>query len=249
MKKPIALIICLVFILSANILVGQDDLNVARDKSIKKDTRVLPILSLDGKDENVKVTPDYVHSILRINCSKSTINIPDFWGMPPEVTLLGKKFIVIKYAVRGGSNLILKKAMIICFNNGRLYEAIHVSNQIKWESKDLKMDYSIKLALKENKKDKYQLAVNIHDNVYSKTDPGKNYVHDDQTILSFDIKKNAFYSIKKNMGNLIMKTKIKTAVKQQISGNFPVVILGKETYYFINNNWYQIGSKNQMDEV
>jgi hypothetical protein len=34
--------------------------------------------------------------------------------------------------------------------------------------------------------------------------------------------------------------------KQEIRGNFPEIILGDETYYFIKDGWYQMGENNEL---
>lgn len=159
------------------------------------------------------------------------INILNYWGVPPEIHVLNKNFIEISYAVRGGSNLGLGNTLILCVRGGKLYEAMHVLRYVKGETGNLKNDYHIKLALSGNSKNNYKLRVSIHDDVYSKPNPEINYVYNNQTVLNFDTKQNAFYSIKQNIYDHLIKSE--TGKKQKVDGNFPVIFLGKETYYFI----------------
>ncbi|MES2376566.1 MAG: hypothetical protein V4553_08300 [Bacteroidota bacterium] len=243
MKTYIALITCLICIVFINIAVAQDELQIARAAGTKRDTKTYNLVSLDGKTEKVKIVPDYVNHVLRMSCSGKSINITDFWGVTPEIHTLNKNFIEIKYAVRGGTNLGLGNTLILCVNGGKLYEAMHVLRYANWDSGELKMNYNIKLNLTGNNISNYQLNMAIHDDVNSKPDPEHNYNYNNQTVLSFDTKQNAFYSVKKSIYNYHLKTR---KSKQRIDGNFPVIILGKETYYYINDRWCKLGDNQEL---
>lgn len=184
-----------------------------------------------------------------MTCLKDTISIADFWGVPPEIQLLNKRFIEIRYEVRGGSNLGLGNTLILCVKGSKLLEAMHVLRYTNWETGGEKKDYHIKLNLNSDKKSKYSLTVSIHDYSYSKRNPETNYTYNNKTTLSFDTKNSVFYNIKENIYNHVTTTKAAKPIKQKVNGNFPVVILGKETYYFINNRWYQAGDNNELNEI
>jgi len=248
MKKLSILISYLILIFPSNLAFAQDILKIAEAKATKRDTKTFNIVSLDGKNEKVTITPDYLKRVLRMTCLKDTINIPDFWDVTPELHILNKSFIEIKYEVRGGSNLGLGNTLILCVNGSMLYEAMHVLRYTNWDSGDIKTNYQIKLIMVGNSKSNYKLNVGIHDDVYSKPNPEKNYTYNNQTVLSFDTRQNAFYSIKEGVYKHFIPKTGKTA-KQKVDGNFPVIILGKETYYFINNRWYQPGISNEMYEM
>ncbi len=249
MKKPIIFIACLFFIFFVNKVLAQDQLKMAEEKDTKRDTKEFNLLSLDNRNEKVKIIPEYVNHVLSIKSSKDGISITGFWDVTPEASLLNKNFIEIKYEVRGGSNLGLGNTLIICVSNGKLFEAMHALRYTRWESGDYKTDYHIKTLLNGNNKNDYKLIVNVHDDVYSKNNPEQNYTHDDRTQLSFDAQRNVFYSVKKDVENQVIKPNRDEPVKQKARGNFPVLILGKESYYFINNRWYQQKYSNEMDEV
>ena len=206
-------------------------------------------MSIDGKGTIVKVIPDYVNSVLRMSCLKDTISIPNFWGVPPKIEQLDKKFVKISYEVRGGSNLGLGNVLILCVKGNKLFEALHVLRYTNWDSGDEKMGYFIKLNLNGNTKSNYHLTVGVKDYVYSKRNPETNYTYYNNTILSFDQTNNVFYSIKKGVYNQVAAAKEAKSAKQKVNGNFPMIILGKETYYYINNRWYQAEINNEMNEI
>lgn len=249
MHKLTCLITCLIVTLFASSAIAQDELRTAEAKDTKRDTKTFNVTSLNGKAIKVRVIPDYVNRVLRMTCLKDTVSIPDFWGVPPDIEMLNKKFIRISYAVRGGSNLGLGKTLILCVNNNKLVEAMHVLKYTNWDSGDEKMDYHISLILNGSNNTNYQLTVSIHDYVYSKRNPETSYSYSDKTILSFDQSKNVFYSIKENVYNHVAVTKESKSTTVKVNGNYPVIILGKETYYYINNRWYQTVEDKEMSEI
>jgi len=246
MKRFFILIVYLISNLFLNSAIAQDDLKTAEAKDTKKDTKTFKIISLDGKNEKVTITPDYVGKVLTITCLESKISIPDFWGVFPEIRILNKNFIELTYAVRGGSNIGLGNTLIVCVSHNKLCVAIHVLNHSSFDAGDEKDNYHIKLVLNGSNDNNYRLNVSIHDNVISKPNPEISYNYNNETVLSFDNKKDVFYSIKESIHNYYIVPK--GGKKQKISGNYPIVFLGKETYYFINNKWYQPESSEKMSE-
>ncbi|WEA03652.1 hypothetical protein [Mucilaginibacter sp. SJ] len=245
MNRYAALIISLVFILYFDHSSAQDWLKTAEAKAAKRDTKIYHLTSIDGKNQTVKIVPDYANHVLKMICLKDIITIDDFWGVPPEIKLLNKSFIEIKYAVRGGSNLGLGNTLILCVNNTHLYEAMHVLRYINSEAQDerehYKENYTIIFTMKNNK-----LKAYVHHDVNSKRSPETSYVYDNESVLAFDTKQNVFYSVKENLYDHFTTAKNKT--KQKVAGNFPMIILGKETYYFINGRWYTGGLSKDMFE-
>lgn len=236
MKRCAALMIALIFMLSFDHLSAQAWLKTAEAKATKRDTKTYHLVSVDGKNQTVKIIPDYESHVLKITSLKETISIQDFWGVPPETRLLNKSFIEIKYAVRGGSNVGLGNLLIICLSGAHLYEAVYACWYSNGETGDEQEEYHIKLNISGNNANNYKLNVHVHDYVSSKHDPETNYVYDDSTVLAFDKKLNVFYSIKHGLYDHFITAKNK--IKQKVTGIFPMIILGKETYYFINGRWY-----------
>jgi hypothetical protein len=236
MNKCAALIISLVFMLSLSHVLAQDVMEIDKAKDTKKDTKTYHVKSLDDKNATVKVVPDYVNRVLRITYLKDVININDFWGIPPAIRLLNKKFIEIKYEVRGESNVGLGNTLILCVKGPHLYQAMYALRYANGETGDEQEEYRIRLDISGNNVNNYKLNVHIHDYLNSKHGPETNYVYDNNTVLAFDTRQNVFYSVKDRLYDHFITTKNKT--KQKVAGTFPVIILGKETYYFINGRWY-----------
>ncbi|HEX8018547.1 hypothetical protein [Mucilaginibacter sp.] len=246
MNKCAALIIALFFRLSFDHLSAQDWLKTTEAKETKRDTKTYHLVSVDGKNQIVKIIPDYESHVLKITSLKETISIQDFWGVPPETRLLNKHFIEINYAVRGGSNVGLGNTLIVCVNDNHLCPAMYALRYANGETGDEQEEYRIKLNISGNNVNNYKLNVHIHDYVNSKRSPETNYIYDNNTVLAFDKKLNVFYSVKDGLYDHFITTKSKT--KQKVAGTFPVIILGKETYYFINGRWYTADLDEEMFE-
>jgi hypothetical protein len=214
----------------------------ARDKltttATKTDAKIYTLQALDGKEVKVKILADYTHHALIISCLKDSINIADYWGVPPAATFLGKNFLQIKYEVRGGSNLGLGNVLLVCVSDNRLHEALHVQQYCDWESGDLMKKYSVDFSLGWRGKD-YVLTGHVTDKAASRDEAAKNYAYTNSTDLQFDDKLKVFYSIKDNLADTLKVCYPNLMYRREILGNFPKVLLGKAQYFFIGGQWFE----------
>lgn len=251
MYKPLTLAAFVAFLLFCNCSFAQDELKTALDTDSKKDAKTLIVESLYGKNQEIHIMPDYSNHRLRMSCLKDTITDFDFWGVPVETTILNKQFVEIKYAVRGGSNIGLRNVIILCVSGSKLCDAMHFRSLATWESNGEHENYYIKIvSLSGTIKAGFKLVLTIHDNVKSKSDPATNFDYNDQSILHFDRQQHVFYSVKEYVFNCYVVTsnpKTGKSHKEKIKGNFPIALLGKERYYFINNDWYE-SAPNELDK-
>jgi hypothetical protein len=223
---------CLMIASSAN---AQDELAKALDKDSKRDTKAYTIQSLEGKRCMVHIMPNYNGRILKIGCLKDTITLD---GPPADVSYLGKKFLQIKYEVRGGSNLALGNTLILCLSNNKLYEALHVLRYSDWES-DLVKKYNVDFSL-HTFRNNYVLTGAIKEKVISEEQPETNYNFKNRKYLQFDKKLKVFYSIKSDLYDTLEVCYSNITYKREIDGNFPKVLLGREEYLFNGNQWFEL---------
>lgn len=250
MFKPLTLTAFIAFMLFYNISFAQDILAIGEAKATKRDTKTINIISLDGKNRKVQIMPDYSKHVFNISCLKDTISINDFWGVPVEIHVLDNRFVQIIYEVRGGSNLALGNILIVCVNGNKLYEALHILRYATWDSGDL-TKYKVKIMFGRSFKKTYQLNVTVHDYVNSQTDPGENYVYNDNNTLRFDKKTNVFYNLRSRVYDTLKVYEPNTGqfVKQLIQGNFPTILLGKESYYYIKDGWYEVQRDHNINRL
>ena len=249
MTRPITLILFFALIGFRNISIALDELTSAEAKGSKKDTKAYVITSLDGKRQKVIVMPDYVNRVLKIICLNDTVRIGHYWDVPPEAHMLGNNFIKVDYEVRGGSNLGLGNTMILCVNHNKLYITMHSLRYSKWEDGRAYMYYNVKLGLVGNSKNGYKLKAAIKDTVFSKETPSDNYGYNNISILHFDSDQKVFYSIKQSISGFILHDeRNKPTHKEIVRGNFPIILLGPEKYYFVNGKWYQVKDNFELSE-
>lgn len=220
MNKAIIISICFLLIVFKSAL-AQDPVKMAEDSDSRKDTQIRVIKALDGSDQKVHIMPDYFNHLLKLSCLKDTITIPDYWGVPAQITDLNKNFIKISYAVRGGSDISLSNLMVLCVNGGRLYEAMHVLEKVNSESGGDREHYKITITLSGANKKTCKLHVGIHDSVRSRATPAINYNYNNQTVLSFDESRNAFYSVKEDIyDRFTIYPKTGKDHKEKLRGNY-----------------------------
>jgi hypothetical protein len=249
MTRPITLILSIAFILFRNISIAQDELTEMLARDSKRDTKAYFIKSLEGQKRKIVIMPDYVNHNLAINCLKDTVWIEPFWGVPPEVHILGSNFIRVDYAVRGGSNLGLGNTMILCVSHNKLCVALHILRYSKWEDGRAYMYYGVKMSLSADNKYGYRLKTSIKDTVSEKETPSDNYSYKDISVLNFDSGRKIFYSVKKPVsGFILFNAQGDSKHKEFVRGYFPIILLGSETYYFIKDKWYQTKDNFELSE-
>jgi len=252
MQNPITLITTLFLVILFNSSFSQIKADDDFKKESKKDTHIITMLSMDGKVQTVSIVPDYDHHVLKISCLKDTISDYNFWGVPVDVEILNKQFIEIKYARRAGSGMGAADVIILCVNKGKLCDAFHGRALFADENGEQVEKYKLNIAtIKNIGKNNYQLIINVHDYLTSKHEPALNYNYYNQSILSFDTLRHVFYSVKGFISGEISKYNPQTqklTVKQKIMGNFPIVFLGRETYYFISDEWCQMTNGTQFSK-
>jgi hypothetical protein len=240
MYKPLTLVACAACFLLCNVSFAQDELTIALIKDSKKDNKTINILSLDGKKRRVHIMPDYANHVFRISCLEDTITIKDFWGVPAEVHILDIHFIQISYEVRGGSGLGLGNTMLLSVQNKKLYRSFFALRYI-----DVLLDrsegegkYNIKLRLSGGDQKNYKLFVKVHDKRYTKLSPNENYNYNDQIVLNFDPRLNVFYELKETLNYNTIDLSTGAKQKMTLDDYYPAIILGKESYYFVNGEWF-----------
>ena len=232
------------YLLIAFLLILMENSNVAMAQN---NIRTYQIQSLDGKESKVKIWDHFEKGIIRITYLKDTINIYESTGID-KIKVLNNNFIKINYRFRGGSDMAVGNVIILCVNNNKLYEAAHVEDYINWDVHGEKADNHIKISLVGSNKKSYKLNVYVYDRFSSKNDPLLNYNYYNKSVLNFDVSRNVFYSLKEDIYQIfaIYDHKTNKENKQQIRGNYPVIILGKDNYYYIKNEWYNVGDNNQL---
>ena len=215
--------------------------------------QVYNVHSLDGPAQKISVA-DSEKSTLIISCLQDTIYVHNLNNID-EAKLLNRNFLKVVYDARGGTGIHLQHTVILCLNNKRLIEALHLVSLFHEEFMDFSKDadtigkvavnstYSVHLSLSGNNPAHYKLNAKIHDDRKSKISHGESYSRDDESHLSFDPVVNVFYTSQLELARnyTIAGPNVENETEQHIKGKFPVAKFGKMTYYFIKGCWYERG--------
>lgn len=237
MRKCIIIAILLFLINRNNISLAQSNV------------RTYQIQSIDSKESKLKIWDHFEEGIIRITYLKDTINIYESTGID-KTEILDNNFIKINYRSRGGSDVAVGNVVIVCVDNNKLYEAAHIEDYIKWAVHGEKADDHIKLSLTGSNKKDYKLNIDVYDSFISKEKPQSNYNYHNLSVLKFDINYNVFYSLKKDVYNdfAVYNAQTYKEDRKHVAGNYPVIIIGEENYYYIKNEWYSVGTNNHLNQ-
>ncbi len=229
--------------------------------SISSKAQSYNVESFNGNIQKIHISPDYINNTLTITCLNDTIHINDFTDIRDDVNILDKRFLEIVYSIRGGSDIHLRRVLLLCVNNNKLLQPLDVdflssydlSTVYNKNADSLKLFdehslYQLKLSLIGDNKNNYKLNVNVYDENKSKHSPTTNYVYNKQVILSLDTNLNVFYSTIKDVSKYFTVYDPKTQIENKlyIIGTFPIITLGKKNYYYIKNEWYEENDNNYL---
>jgi len=219
------------------------------------------IQSIDGTSQKIFIEPNYIDNQLIITCLNDTLRISGFTDFDGRISALSNSFLGICYKVRAGSNIKLRRVLMLCVNHRRLYQALHITSL---SSYDMDMVYNkrvdslklfdehglmfLKYNLSEGVKNEYRLNVYIHDEIKSRRNPKNNHNYNKQVALVFDANQSIFCSDNEDLSQyfIIYDPKTQRESKQYVMGRFPVIKLDKTNYYYIKGEWFEMVSDNKL---
>jgi hypothetical protein len=206
------------------------------------------IESFDEKKESIKLYYKPASGTLTINCLGDTLIIDNYLAVD-SVKVLNKVFLQINYAKRGGSNEGFGNQLLLHIAKGKLCQTLHVNaytnydlrntGHIKGSPNEYYL-FKLKAKLTGLNIDTYKLRLNIHNEQKSDTNRKLNHNYNRIELLSFDRKREVFFSTYEHlMGNyLFHQSKDNAGKKKYKEMDVPVVNIEKDHYYFIDGEWY-----------
>jgi hypothetical protein len=203
----------------------------------------------DGKTALVHLFHKPASEQLLITCLNDTLQLNDFWSLD-TVSVQGKAFLKIDYAIRVGSNQGRANQLWLFVDHGKLRQALQVNSlsNVDFRPREYHV-FNLKSALKGNNSSTYQLRLKLHDVSWSPTRRKSN--KNESTILRFDLKHQCFYSYFTKLKGVytIHNAKGRQSIKTNFSQTVPVVDLMKTRYYYINGGWYTMYKNEYYDMI
>jgi len=154
-------------------------------------TQTYIIQSFDGIPTKIRLCSKPECNTLRVTTDKDTLYFDDWWATD-SVRLLGKNFLQVYYAVRGGSNQGLTNYLLLSVKNHKLIESILINSFTEWWSLE-HMTYQAQPTLLGNDPGTYRLALDIRSADSTRAGFWTFSRHDRDT-LSFDPHDLIFYN-------------------------------------------------------
>lgn len=212
--------------------------------------------SLDGRTVEVKLTDRL--GTLAIACDRDTIFLADYWALDTAVVLNGK-FLQVSYARRAGSNEGLDYMVLLCVEQNKLVQAMHIKSSSEYDMRNIEhikgnmneyQLFRLTAQLLGSDKSSFKLNLFVHDENSSERSPKANYNYDEEITLNFDPRQNIFYSTHVYISKYydVYNPKTQKEIKKSVNCIVPIVTIGKATYCYIEDQWYERESSNYLNK-
>jgi hypothetical protein len=207
--------------------------------------------SLEGKTVNIHITenvPGKSWYLAKVSCLTDSIFLDGYNGIK-EAHLLNRNFLEIIYDTRGGSGAQMRNTLILSIKGNKINVSLLLESFGKAFGSDVDGSlYAVKFNIIGTNKSNLKLIARIYDRHHSNSNPKLNYLKNKKVVLNYDSDKNIFYSSYQKIAQsfTIHKPKTGQSNKQQINDSLPIIALDKIYYYFINGEWYNKDSDNNL---
>lgn len=229
------------------------------------DNKSYKLYSLENIESTVYLKLDDANEKITIELNPNEILcVNGFRGLEQEVNILNQKFIELRFKIRGGSGVAIRRYALICISDNKLYKSIDVISMISSEFKgtyfpsidslnlyDESSIYKLNFTMSMGENQNYKLIAIQSEKVKSKHDTTQNHETQDMLQFSFDKGNKVFYN---QLGSLKGSFDINNDIgnsnaKKVFNGEkYPAIKLKNEEYYFINQSWYIKDGNNHLSE-
>ena len=209
---------------------------------------------LHGVDDSlcysVSVIEDLENDVAIFSVNENVTKIFGVRGIE-EITVHSAKFLEVRFVIRGGSNVKLRRNVLLCVSKGEVYKTLDILSEAtsrvtevydkaadSLKLFDEKEDYNVTISIKQ-KGNRYKAVLLERKKVESKYDPSQNESFEKSYELDFDPGGYFFYNSTKRLNKRykIYSSQNNNTVEKFISEEVPCIQLYKNVYLFIDNKW------------
>lgn len=218
--------------------------------------RQIEMLTLNGLDDGVLhsviIKVDPIVERTEVFIEKDNLILSGVQDLV-ESKIHSQNFLELKFRVRGGSGVKVRRSVLLCISQSKLHRSIDVLCEITSNvstvynkiADSLKLfnevsEYSVSLDVM-NSSDKDFIAIILEKkNVQSKFDPSQDISYENRLKLNFDASGNYFYNYFEilNGDYKVFLNKSNAPIKRFVSGRFPCIKLRDTQYLYIDNQWF-----------
>lgn len=214
---------------------------VAYSDTLRYNIITYSIKTLDGVDDKISMYYIPFSGQFTIKSTRDSLKINDYMSTD-SVHFLNKNFLELLYDPRGGSDDGYQHTMILYVINGKIGIALEIETDHQFNFPNGWGEYYARVKLT-GENQNYKLVVKTNDRLYSKGKHAKNHNLNNRFVLTYDTKRNIFYSnLKLVNGRFDVYDHSKGELKaKRFCGKYPIIKLGDRDYYYINRIWYAAG--------
>ena len=205
-------------------------------------TMTYTLESFDGHPTKVTLYDKPFGNPFYVSTSTDRFVINDYWS---EVSTrrINRHFLALTYAVRCGTGVGSHRTAIICVNQGKLYQAVHLESQLSGYDQDVASLFDLQLKLTGDNTHNYRLVIrSCNDTINGNPQEIKRHYQYAGT-LRFDPATCCFRSSRKVISKTISVYDPKTGklLRRKFAGPYSYTRVGTAEYYLVDREWYSVG--------
>jgi hypothetical protein len=221
------------------------------------------LFSLENKEDSVNINLDPLNEKITLKLTPDEVLcVHGYRGLEQQINILNQKFVELFFRIRGGSGVAVRRYILICISNNKLYKSIDVLSTVSSEFNltyvpsidslnlyDEKSLYNLSFMMSYQDGQNNKLIATQYEKVTSKYDPTQNHETLDTLQFNFDSKNKIFYNhIESLDGSFTINSDVNNIdIQNNFNGeNYSVVKLKDEEYFFIEHSWYVKGINNHL---
>jgi hypothetical protein len=215
---------------------------VAYSDTLKYKILTYNIQTLDGLDDKISMYYTPFSGQFTIKSTTDSLIINDY-SSTDSVHFVKKNLLELLYSPRGGSDDGYQNTMMLYIVNGKIGIAMEIETDHQFDFPNGWGEYYATVKLTGENRNNYKLTVKTNDRLYSEGKQARNHNLNNRFVLSYDAKRNIFYSNLKLVNGRfdIWDYSIDKFKARHFQGKYPLIKLGDREYYYINRIWYAAG--------
>jgi hypothetical protein len=203
--------------------------------------QVYALKTLDGANAAITIR-ERAFTPFTISYSTDKLILPGYWA-PGEVRILNKRFLEIRYYVRGGSNVGLGSTLLLCISHGKLRQAMHIESYY-YNMEDEKITTNCTRLLLDAPN---TLRATVYDTVAFNRKSRPDSIVIKKSSIKFNTTQRVFCNYQKKVTTTLISYNYKTNHFNRLhfAEVVPAFQLDGCEYIFISGRWYGKGGDNK----
>lgn len=213
----------------------------------------------DNVDYKIRIEEDLAKDLVLFSTNKDGLLVYDVRQVDTVISHL-KKFLEVKFIIRGGTGIKNRERALLCVEKGKLFMSLLMTSDIESRITEVYDTVADSLELFDEES-QYHVGIEIEEKnngfmatlieskyVRSKFDPTQNESFENTYRLNFDRGGYYFFNSSKNLNDKfrLYSHQENKHVEKFLSTEAPAIELTSSSYFFIDGIWYDEGLDNYL---